>query len=493
MLWLAQRSESLHVLEVLGDLDLLGDVRASGKRLSAAEYEEMRSGSRRFELFALGTTNLSIRTFQSVMRKYRMSPPRSGHVGNWRPTVQGWGGMLDYNSAVGFQSSHGTPILADWTRTETEDLRDGDTIYRPASCLTREGAQELALYVWEGSRFSRVARSISRFLPFVLTEAASGGLQSLISWHHEHNQAPGWHFSYLSQQAIAKQECMRTLLAGAFKQCLQSPKPQSSFSLLIDRYARLDGVIERAVVHVDGARIEVGGIVYNAIDQLIDACMVPFQAAAGRDWWEANAARQPATVPLLSNLVAIALYPLLRTHETESGLADGELLLHPHWGAAGMAGFPPESRGYLAKQISTLRACINLLLATSSARDPAHSLIYLLAPAAVFLLAGMSNEPNDSVLIEELLRAVHAHVGHLEYGEIHRETVDAAVSPWLQQNESRLSEYWCARFRAGGGVGVAWKTEGIAHPVVPDALLDMPMRTLCMTLGSVVKHFGRHL
>lgn len=485
----------MQVLEVLGELELLGENRTTtGKRLSAAEYEQLRSGSRRFEWFSLGTTSLSIRRFQSVMRKHRMSPPRSGHVGNWRPTVEGWGGMLDYNSAVCLQSSYGSPILVDWTRTETGDLRDGDTIYRPASSVTRGGAREIAIYVWEGSGFSRVGRSISRFLPFVLTEAASGGMQSLISWHHEHNQAPGWHFSYLSQQVIAKEERVRTLLAGAFQQCLQSPKPESAMSLLIDRYARPDGTIERATPHVDLARIEVAGIVYESIEQLLDACMVPFRAAAERDWWETNAARQPATIPLLSNSVVIlSLYPLLRTHEIDSGSESQELLLHPHWGAAGMAGFPPESRGYFAKQITVLRACINLLLATASARDSADSLIYLLAPAAPFLLAGMSSEPNDSILIEELLGMVHTRVSHLEYGEIHQETVDAVVLPWLRQSESRLSRYWCARFRAGGGIGVDWNTQGTAHPDLPDVLLDMPMRTLCMTLGSVAKHFGKHL
>jgi hypothetical protein len=402
--------------------------------------------------------------------------------------------MLDYNSGVCHQSSYGSPLLVDWTRTETDDLRDGDTFYRPATSITRDGARELPLYVWGGSGFSRVDRSISRFLPFVLTDADSGGLQTLISWHHDHNQATGWHFSYLSQKVIAQQEHVRTLLIGAFKQCLQSPKPESALTLLIDRCVRPDGTIERVTPHLDQARVEVAGIVYESIQQLADACMTPFHAAAEPGWWEANAARQLATIPLLSNLVVIlALYPLLRTHELDSGSRGEALLLHPHWGAAGMAGYPPESRGYFAKQITALRSCINLLLATPSAQDPVHSLVYLLAPAAPFLLGGLSNQPNDSILIEELLRTVHTEVGHREYGEIHQETVDAAALPWLRQNESRLSEYWCARFRAGGGIGTFTNTQDIAYPDLPDALLDMPMRTLCMTLGSVAKHFGKHL
>jgi hypothetical protein len=484
----------MQALDLLSDLDLLGEDRGSGKKISLRDIEQLDTGNRRFNWLHLGATNLTLGRFQAVMQKYGFCPPRTGHVGNWNPTLEGWGGMLDYNSAVCSQSKYGRPVLVDWTRTETEDLRDGDTIYRPASYITARGTVDLPLLVWNGVGFCQVDRKIARFVPFVATASEGGALTSLISWHRDHTQALGWEFRYLSEAVVLNEGRIREALSSAFTSALRSKDPHRSLSLLIDRFASLDGVVCREKPAVTDGTVHLGGVTYRSIERLVEVCLVPFRAAAEPEWWLSNVAHQSATVPLLSNVVVVlALYGLLRTHETTESLPSEALVVHPHWGAAGMAGYPPVRRGYFINQIPDLKNCLNMLLETPSGAQPARSMVFLIAPAIIFILTSMSNQPSDEGLLDEMLRAVREGVSPLHYGALNQAHIDAIVLPWLSKNEGKLSSYWRRRFSKPTEVSSEFADAARPRPRVSAYLREMPMRLLCMIVGSVDKHFGENV
>jgi hypothetical protein len=292
---------------------------------------------------------------------------------------------------------------------------------------------------------------------------------------------------------LANEDLVRDALFGAFNYCGRGDR-KSDLSLLVDRYARLDGSIVLESLEAIGTSFRIGGVHYRSIDELVDACMIPIYAAAKHDWWLTNACRQASTIPLLSNIViSIAMYPLVRAHEEYPSTTGGTMVVHPHWGAAGMAGFPPMSRGYFASKITRVRKCFRMLLDAPAISSQIPSVVYLLAPAAIFLLTSMSNETLDQDLLDDVLRKVQRCLDGAKRSVPPQTIVDSVILPWLQENEKKLSSYWRRRFQLPGNPSSAGFENEIRHPVVYDSLLDIPMRTLCMVVGSFQKHFGKKI
>jgi hypothetical protein len=158
-----------------------------------------------------------------------------------------------------------------------------------------------------------------------------------------------------------------------------------------------------------------------------------------------------------------------------------------------MAGYPPVRRGYFVNQLPDLKNCFNMLLDAQMDPQPMRSIVFLVAPAIIFLLTGMSNQPNDQHLLDELLEAVRIGARSLHYGALNQASVDAIVLPWLSGHEGKLSPYWRRRFSRPTDASKEFSVGELPRPVVSECLSDMPMRLLCMVVGSVDRYFGNNL
>ena len=476
----------MDAIEFLKRLDLIGDP-ITWKRLPLKQVSALKDGTVFFDWFHLGTTNTTVREFGQLCSENFFTPPRTGHAGNWSSMIEGWAGALDYNTAVCTDSRFGAPLVFDWNQTETTDLTAGDTIYRPGSSASRTSAQQLELYCWNGQDFALVDHETSRFVPFVVTKE-QGQFVGLAHWHRRRNVAENWGFIYWSDVVIENVSKATRLLARAIKSCVRAG---SNLSLLIDRIAFHDGSTHRVDVAVkDNGEITVGDTTYSSVSALVDDCMIPFRAAASPHWWIENAKNQRSCLPLLSNYSTMAMYALLGTHFAKLSSWTDDVLVHPHWGAIGMAGFPPARHGYFGSQSRYMKKVMRYFLEDDGEYK---SVIYLLAPAAIFLLLPREDSTGDKECVRNLLNVVTSTTQGLHPEEVTETLVASVVTKWISDSEGQLSSYWERRFQKQRSVG---NIDSELTPSLPEVLpefLDMSMRTLCLILSSLDGIYGQKI
>lgn len=479
----------------IGALDLIGDSH-TWKKFSKKDIENLERGNKSFDWIHLGTTGITLRQFSHALKKFNYSPPRTGHAGNWAAMTEGGAGSLDYNQSICLNNKFGRPLVFDLNQIETTDLSSGDTIYRPGSKVIPSGIFSLPILGWNGLAFSLIERDRPRFVPFMAITEDDNTIISLQHWHRRRNQAEGWNYLFWSDLVIKNIEYVRAILTATIKSIEKENSKILNISNIVDRFITLDGTIHRTTANLmESGVIILGKQHYSSIEAFVEDSLIPFRAASSSQWFIENVTSLPKTIPMVSNMITVALYALLRTHVKTPSLDNTDkIIVHPHWGAIGMAGFPPTRKGYFGTQTRYLRKVVTALIKSNQEIGySSRSVLYLLAPAAIFLIVPMSHHPEDMPVVEELLATLYEQSSSLDPSEFNFSTVQFIVNSWLDRSHTRLSDYWLQRFQHSRTVGSTVGIDKIGKPIIPSLFMDISFRTLCHTVGAIDEYFGSQL
>lgn len=484
-------------LEYLDRLGLLDGPRDKNKTISRKGYSELEKGEQCFDWLHLGTSPISPSKFRSINKEFGFIPPRTGHVGDWKPILDLEGGMLDYNAYICGAEGYGRPIVIDVTNVETRDPSQGDAIYTPGMIYDDGQAIELPIKILQGTRYLDSARDYPTFLPFAFAEE-NGRLLNISEIHERRNKCLGYDFRRLSPALLDFENPIEQLLECAIEACRLEPNPQQALILLIDREATLGGFLRRVEPEflVTG-EIKVGQSIYKDSGSLAKACIDLLKAAASANWMMQRASNSDESLPVLSNLVLLLALPaVFRLHliENSAAYACDRVVCHPHWGAVGMAGLPPYRKGYFASQITKLKRCFRLLLGqTKGISCVPTSVIYLMAPAGIFLLCPLESDSVDAELLDTLLIDALNETSGKPFGQIQPELIDPFITLWMKQHGKKFSAAWSRRFNSKNTLR-GYLAPTIHKPVnMSSVFAETPMRLLCLLTGGLDRYYGSQL
>ncbi|MFB1485119.1 DUF6025 family protein [Corallococcus sp. RDP092CA] len=465
---------------------------AAGKRRGPlAPVAEFESRKRAFDWVDLGQTELPLGTlFEAIRRVPRLRPPRTGHIGNWEEIVQGRAGALDFNKAI-VDRGLGYPLIYSLTRTEDHGLENGDTVYVPGSLVHQGARRELPLYTWDGADFARRTREAPLFTPFVLAEV-DGARIPVVSLHwRKLERHPVFPFVQEETFFRTHEPAVRAALEVLLEAARHQKNPRNAYFDLISHQIGLDGSMQRVGVEPEGAGYRMGEVFYASAAELVDASMIPYRAATDPMGFVANVASLPQWLPRLSGTVTTLLLAMLNTHYPD-GAVDRATMTRPfnphlHWGARDMAGYPPVRPGYFARSSSIKSAqwICDTLIKHFQDFDP---LLFVLAPAAVFMLCPSSSHPCDAERVADLF---HALAGIAPPGEASPEAamdpVREVVQGWLARSRPELSSYFLSRFHPRRGLAQDGEVPAHSDVVEPEGFRGLSVAQACRVVGALVQ------
>lgn len=395
---------------------------------------------------------------------------------------------MDFNRTI-CAGGLGYPLVYAFNQTEA-DGRRGDWVYLPGSLARRGEREELPLMTWDGAGFALRTREHPLFVPFVAT-VVDGAWSPLSRVHTERmRQLPGMGFRVEADTIYQRSDDVRAMLAILLERATESANPRRAFSELIGHAARLDGRITRASIQRDGAGYWLNDQRFDSTAALVGAALAPFAAVADPDRFFAELGGCPEQLPVMSGLLVGLLSALFGTHYPGVGNPDGALTSpfnpHFHWGARDMAGFPPRRRGYFAEK--STRRCLRRLCDILSDEHSIDPLLFVLMPAAIYLLCPADAHPRDAELLAGLFERVSNETSGFADATDDRamSAVDSVVRSWLVTARPHLSRYLLHRFNARRGVIHDTAVPCSSSAVEPDGFAEATLRQACMIVGALV-------
>jgi hypothetical protein len=473
---------------LLRDLGLFEKIASGPPKLDRAVLEQFERRTRSFDWVHLGTTGLEFDRLLAALRSASwLSPVRSGHIGNWTDIAAGRAGALDYNRVVCRQLGVARPLVYDLNQTEGERPEAGDWIYLPASLVDRGERRRLELYTWNGVEFERRSGEQPLLTPLVMTPV-DGEFAPLSSLHRGRMESlQEWRFSFEANVFLANEELVRKLLERLVQAARRHPKPDRALGDLFDRGALLDGTVLRSPARFGSGCIRVGDASFGSISELLDAAMLPFSAAARpREFFDAIA-EHPQPLPLLSVACVHVLYGLLDTHVARRSSGPRTVNTHVHWGAVGMAGYPPWAHGYFRKRVRVARDICDVIVGSFEEIDP---LLFVLIPVAPLLLWPSDAFPDDLALVEELITSARRATDGAREPQSTAAAMERVASEWWAGTAAGLSSYFADRFRLRRSVWTGGAVPDASDALEPGGFGGLTLRQACALVGALMRVGG---
>jgi hypothetical protein len=474
------------VVEALGLFEGITNV----PKLDARAVEEFAARRRAFDWVNMGTTDLPVGRLLAALRATPgLLAPRTGHLGNWGDIAASRAGLLDYNRVICGPRVLGYPLVYDLNQTEDDTGRDGDSIYLPGSLVDGHRRTALRLFTWDGAGFAERPRDRPLFCPLVLTPVG-GALAPLSRIHRQNDAGLGvFRFAYGSTFLRWRADLVRAILHELLDWARMRPDPPRAIGDVMDRVVTLDGAVRRAAVVPDGRGFLAGDTRYADTTALVDAAMLPLLAADEPDAFFARIGELPAELPLLSVLTVGLLYALLGAHYPGVAI-DRDAMTRPinphvHWGALGMAGYPPRRRGYFREKVKQARDLCRVIVDHFEEIDP---VLFVLLPASIFALWPAPGEPRDAALVENLIRRIHDATDPLiGKPNLMMPAVDREVAAWLAAARSELSPYFLGRFTDRRSVCNQAPLPEPGEPIEPGGFSDLTIGQASMAVGALLE------
>lgn len=476
-------------LQLLQALDLLGDG-APGEKLPWSRVEQFAQRSRAFDWLHLGQTDIEVGQLLDLLRgQPQLLPPRTGHMGNWQDIVQGRAGAMDFNrpSATG---GLGYPLIYAFNQTEDASLENGDWVYLPGSLIDRGQRTLLNLHTWDGAAFALRDRSRSLFTPFVMAEA-NGELQPLTGIHWRRMQKfEGFRFGLEATALCRDTDLLRSILVTLLEDASAQANPRAAFQEVLSHQVGLDGRMLRESVQRVGDGYRMGEVEYPSSEALADAMLLSLQAVSEPDAFFAKIATLPEHMPTMANTLARMLSGFFSTHYPDVPIERVSMTQpfnpHFHWGARDMAGYPPVRAGYFSRK-TRARSASKICQAIIRNHAQVDPLLFVLMPAAMFMLCPTTAHERDHAPVDDLIARVRRVVGRGETARGAMQALNGAVRDWLAEVEGQLSGYFLNRFYRRRGVLHAGDLPERSDPLEPVGFRQMTLRQACMTVGALMQ------
>lgn len=439
-----------------------------------------------FDWVHMGTTACTAGQLARTIHSLPFLPPRSGHLGNWQEIAAGRAGALDYNSIICKEERVGFPLIYDFNMTENADLTEGDGIYLPGSVVSAGQRKILPLYTWKDGAFHLTPRHQSYLSPFVLTEK-EGGLIPLITFHRQQfSRLPGYHFQSQAQIILSHEPLFRDILNVLINEALRTPYPARALNLTIDRLVDISGKSVRAEWTISGQSFRSGAHQFAEGKSLIEAVILPLRAAAAPHLFMDNPSffDQPmalCSLPLISLMLALM--------KPSFSIARGEshplFNFHMHWGAIGMAGYPPKKHGHFSSHVRYSRPLYQTVIRHFPNIPP---VFFALLPAAIYLLWPHEHYAADQELIEDLLHQIAQETnGMIAKPNLLIAKINRIAGDWLERHIRNLSPYFLNRFSAQRSVFNPIALPPIGRSLKPNGFEELTLTQLSMLVGALME------
>ena len=431
------------LLQVLRLTERIGNISPILADEKLRNLEQHRSG---LEWAHLGNSNVTLGALRdAIHRTPHLLPPRTGHLGNWSDIQSCCAGALDYNAAICFGESVGYPLVYDLNQTETDDGVSGDWIYLPGSAISRGAQEKLALFTLDEGTLVERGRDHPLFSPFVWTRE-DGALVPLTLFQKGRNPAlRNVSFAYCSTTLLAQEGLFQEILRAVIAGLLDDNAPSRVVEGFTDRVVYPNGIVTRNIPTITNREFDYGEIRFGA-DDFIEALLLPFRAAANPLETFGQLSHKGSGIPLLSVHFVNLVYAFLKTHLLEAGRSADQAPLntHMHWGAIGMAGFPPFKHGYFREKLNSTRVLAKYVLKAMPKLAP---IVFVLMPAAVYLLWTASDFPRDSALVNDLMEGVLRRTNDLSSKpNLMQQEIRSTTQTWFEKRSTELSAYFLNRF-----------------------------------------------
>ncbi len=446
-----------------------------------------------YQAVHLGLSDLSVGSLMDLIKESPgLSPPRSGHLGNWEDVASGQGGALDFNHAI-CSAGLGHPSIYAFTQTETDGVlpASGDQVYLPGSLVVEGKRTALPLYTWEkgapGRGFVERSREHAWFCPFVMTQDPSspGELLPLTRLHWRKMQkVASWSFRLEAQTLVDRAEEVEASVVVLLTEALGRDNAKRALADVISHSVSRSGVMERCALRLDGSGLWLDDCFFPSVEALAASVLLPLRAVTDPEQVLADLAGLPEKMPLLSNLTAALLTANFATHYPKDKFKhQDELNVHFHWGARDMAGYPPGRRGYFFEK-STQRSARWMTEALLRA-GRSQPMLFVLLPAPIFLLCATTALRDDADRLDDLFAAVH-DAGSAVEPEAAMKVVDALVKDWRRGVGAGLSPYMTQRFTPRQGAVQRSGLPGTGETVFSDGFRRLTLRQACMILSALM-------
>lgn len=425
-------------IKILKALNLYNN-RKSKPFINDRVLNELKKGIREFEWINLANHEVEIGSVLKLVEfELKGNVPRSGHIGDWRNIQASSTGLLDYNFLVCANNRFGYPLLHDFSTTENNDLSSGDTIYLPGSEITTT-RRKLKLYTYDGFNYTICNRKDSFFVPFTFVEK-DGEFISLTKFHQLKNSELSLRLKYNADLIIENQEEYIRILRVFLEELIVN---NSSFLMknIISHFVGMDAQVIDCSVSLNNNKILLNNQSFS-IDDLIQASLIPYQFAMQNSSMTleqlVESSEYYKMFPLLSNSFTIMLTSIFESLYFK----DDNIKFHFHWGAIGMAGYPPEKKGYFKTNSKIIR---RLLIQLQKLDNHFVSIFFLLIPVLPFIF--YSKEKGDALLIEKLFeKCTNLQAIHSGSEAKFIDQIDRTVKYWLAENHADLSTYFLSKF-----------------------------------------------
>lgn len=476
----------MSVLSPKFSTEIIQELRLGARPEDAKRLEDLALGRRAFDWFHLGTSDLLLEDlFTFLQGPGLLSPPRSGHLGNWTEVSQGRGGLLDANDVVCRESRLGYPLIYDCNQTEDRELRKGDTVYLPGSIVEKGHREPLPLWTWDGVRFRERSRETGLFVPFTQT-LLNGELLPLTELHRNRDaQIRGYCFSYHSSVLLKSEARVRDILRHLTLGALSSSNPAKTLLHVFDHAVNTQGAVFRPAIQREEGTYRVEDLVFTDTETLIDKALLPLAAAHSPGAILSRMEQLPTLMPLLSAGTIILLYALLNTHypghEEHPGLAGESLCVHLHWGADQMAGYPPLHPGYFSK---TARSIDWLHTSLIARRPDLPGVLLILLPMSIFTLCPNNTSSDDQEIMSLLFDQVREALGSpAPEPEEELRTAERVVAQWWARSKNDLSRYFKSKFSSQRSIHVPFSSPDPSFPVALPGFKALSIREACLLVG----------
>ncbi|MER6029824.1 DUF6025 family protein [Streptomyces sp. NPDC001851] len=462
---------------------------AGGAELRSA-IAGLESGRRTLDWAHLGKCDIVLADLVSLIRSAGdHTPPRTGHLGDWTDISLGRSGLLDYNTTICSEFGVGSPLLFDTTSTETEAMDQGDTIYLPGSTVRDGKASQLPLLVRDSAGLHSASRTRSWFSPFVLTDT-DGRVELLSDLHRRRNTGLTMPLDYVSRRLFAEGDRLRTLMTTALEAARRDTKRRNTLtSSLFAGLVGTDGAPREGGVRCTESGYAIGdggeGAGEVSLPDLVELTLLPFSTLndpQARQRHVTGEGFREQVVPMLSNMFLTILMVQARVHAAPGSTPAG-FDEHLHWGAIGMAGFPPRKKGYFEGSEYPRRTRPFF----EHAHDVGQALpaLFLVAPAVLFALLPRRSNLVDVELVDDLCRTVRVAAGGESNIFRQAELIERTVEQWYETRGEQLSAFYRGQFN--GRRSLSGGSEAPADPrvVVGDEFARLTCRQASLIVGAL--------